>query len=266
MADSAHDDQVGAELLSILDDSVFRLVPGAEATIAVAAAITFLIVHSLYKAALFLVVGIIDHETGTREAGRLRGLVKAMPITAAIAAAAAFSMAGFPPFLGFIGKELKYEGALAIASEPWFVASAAVLANALMVAIAGIVALRPFYGGRPDTPKPPHEAPLSLWIGPAILAALGLTFGIAPDLVSQPLVQPALRAILGRPETVYLALWHGINWTLMLSILTFALGIVIYFFHLRLRAVLVRLAALAVLRLRRPGAGREKAAKAETAP
>jgi multicomponent Na+:H+ antiporter subunit A len=216
---------------------------GAEATVAVAAAVTFLIVHSLYKAALFLVVGIIDHRTGTREASQLRGLAGALPITAAAAAAAALSMAGFPPFLGFIGKELKYEGALAIASEPLLVASAAVLANALMVAVAGIIALRPFYGQRLHTPKPPSEASPRLWIGPLVLAALGLTFGLAPSLIAGSLVQPAVTAILGSPETVKLALWHGINLPLLLSLFTFALGLAVYVMHPRIRRTLTRLDA-----------------------
>ena len=216
---------------------------GAEATVAVAAAITFLIVHSLYKAALFLIVGNIDHGAGTREAPQLRGLAAAMPITATAAAAAALSMAGFPPFLGFIGKELKYEGALAIASEPALVASAAVLANALMVAVAGIVALRPFYGTPLATPRMPHEAPTRMWLGPLALAAFGLTFGLAPSLIAEALVQPAVTAILGRPEEIKLALWHGINLPLLLSVLTFALGLMIYANHGRLRAALAHLDA-----------------------
>ena len=212
---------------------------GAEATVAVAAAVTFLIVHSFYKAALFLVVGIIDHQAGTRDVAKLRGLAIAMPITAIAAAAAALSMAGFPPFLGFIGKELKYEGALAIASEPLFVAGAAVLANALMVAVAGIVALRPFYGAPSETPKAPREAPARLLIGPLLLAALGLTFGLAPAVIAGGLVQPAVMAILGRPETVKLALWHGLNLPLLLSLVTFALGLAIFLFHQRLRRMLI---------------------------
>ena len=212
---------------------------GAEATVAVAAAVTFLIVHSFYKAALFLIVGIVDYRAGTREVTQLRGLAGAMPITALAAAAAALSMAGFPPFLGFIGKELKYEGALAIASEPLFVATAAVLANALMVAVAGIVALRPFYGTRSATPKAPREAPLRMWLGPLLLAGLGLTFGLAPSLIAGSLVQPAVTAILGRPEAVKLALWHGINVPLLLSVLTFGLGIAIYLVHRRLRQALI---------------------------
>ena len=100
---------------------------GSGAAVGIAAAMTFLIVHSLYKCALFLVVGNIDHATGSRDSETLGGLARAMPLTALAAAVAALSMAGFPPFLGFIGKELKYEGALAVASEPVFVAAAAVL-------------------------------------------------------------------------------------------------------------------------------------------
>lgn len=212
---------------------------GAEATVAIAAAITFLVVHSLYKASLFMIVGIVDHGTGTREASQLRGLSRAMPITAVAAAMAALSMAGFPPFLGFIGKELKYEGALAIASEPVLVASAAIVANALMVAVAAIVALRPFYGKPLETPKKPHEAPLRMWIGPLLLAGLGLTFGLAPTLISDTLVQPAVSAVLGRPELIKLSLWHGINVPLMLSLLTFGLGIVFYLAHGWLRRILI---------------------------
>lgn len=80
---------------------------GQESGYAMTAFATFLIVHSLYKASLFLVVGCIDLSTGTRETDQLGGLGRLMPITATAAALAALSMAGFPPFLGFIGKELK---------------------------------------------------------------------------------------------------------------------------------------------------------------
>jgi multicomponent Na+:H+ antiporter subunit A len=86
---------------------------------AITAAMTFLVVHSLYKAGLFLMVGVIDHETGTREAGVLGGLARAMPITAMAAALAALAMAGIPPFLGFIAKEVAYAGVLEL-TLMWF--------------------------------------------------------------------------------------------------------------------------------------------------
>jgi len=212
---------------------------GSEATVAVAAAMTFLIVHSLYKASLFMVAGAVERQTGTRDVRELGGLAKTMPVTAAAAGAAAFSMAGFPPFLGFVGKELKYEGALAVASEPLLVAGSAVTANALMVAAAGVIALRPFYGKRIETPKAPREAPPALWIGPCFLAGLGLLFGVAPELFAGAIVQPAVTSVLGRPEVVKLKLWHGVNIPLMLSIGTFFAGVGLYFFRRRLRSLLI---------------------------
>ncbi|MFV8781182.1 hydrogen gas-evolving membrane-bound hydrogenase subunit E [Microbulbifer sp. SA54] len=211
---------------------------GSDDTVAVAAAVTFILVHSFYKAALFMVVGIVDHQTGTRDLHALGGLAGRLPVTFIAALAAGLSMAGFPPFLGFIGKELKYEGALAIATEPVLVAGAAVFANALMVAVAATVVLKPFCGRRPAALAEVREAPAALWVGPLLLAALGLTFGLAPGLVADSLVQPAVTAILGRPEVVKLKLWHGINLPLLLSVLTLALGVAAFVWQHRTRALL----------------------------
>lgn len=220
---------------------------GQESGYAITAFATFLIVHSLYKAALFLVVGCIDHETGTREAGLLGGLARAMPITAAAAALSALSMAGFPPFLGFIGKELKYAGALAVGSEPFAIAAALVLANALMLAIAGIVAFRPFWrppGGA--LPKTPHEAPWTMLAGPLVLSVLGAVFGLAPGLLQVTLVDPTVASVLGSTENAEeLKLWAGVNLPLILSVITIALGITIYGAHPQLRARLAAITAAA---------------------
>ena len=79
---------------------------------AVQAAMLYLLAHSLFKGALFMVAGSVDHEAGTRDARVLSGLGKAMPITAAAGVLAALSMAGLPPFLGFIAKEFVYKAAL----------------------------------------------------------------------------------------------------------------------------------------------------------
>jgi multicomponent Na+:H+ antiporter subunit A len=201
---------------------------GGASPIAIAAAVTFLIVHAFYKAALFLAVGILDKKAGSREVDELGGLARPMWRTWLVVALAAFSMAGFPPFLGFIGKELKYEGALAVASEPLLVISFAVAANAMMVAIAGAVAIKPFLGARTAAADKAGEPPFAMWLGPAVLAGGGLVFGIAPELVGASLVNPTATAMIGERVDKTFKLWHGVNVPLMLSILTFALGIAIY--------------------------------------
>ncbi len=220
---------------------VMFLGSGSEA--GVAAAVTFLVVHALYKSSLFMVVGAIDHATGTRDRDRLSGLRRGMPIIWLIAVGAGFSMAGFPPFLGFIGKELKYEGALAVASEPWLVAAAAVLANACMVATAGLICLKPFLGSPGRFDGTPHDPPAAMLIGPLLLAAAGLATGIAPEILGTSLVGPAVQAVWGDPVVVKLKLWHGINLPLMLSLLTFAAGLAIYRYRETLRGWLTTLAA-----------------------
>ncbi|MCG8507718.1 MAG: DUF4040 domain-containing protein, partial [Rhodospirillales bacterium] len=214
---------------------------GAEAEVAIAAAVTFLLVHALYKCALFLVIGIIDHGTGTRDISRLGGLAKVMPLTTVIAATAGFSMAGFPPFLGFVGKELKYEGALAIASEPLLGLVAAVSANAMMVALAITVAAKPFVGTARPTPQSPHEPAWTMLLPVALLSACGFVFGMVPGLLADILVQPAVTAIRGEPAEVKLALWHGINLPLLLSITTVVLGLLLFFSDGRLIALVSHL-------------------------
>jgi multicomponent Na+:H+ antiporter subunit A len=220
---------------------------GGKTTPALTAAVTFLLVHALYKSALFLVVGIIDHETGTREVESIGGLIRSMPITTFGAATAAMSMAGFPLFLGFIGKEIMYAGALTEEMFPVFATTAAVLSNALMAAVAGIIVIRPFLGRPQQTPKAPHEAPVGMWLGAATIGALGLIFGIFPDWVGQWLVQPAVAAFHPTVEQVQLKLYHGFNEPLLLSILTMGLGLCLYLVRRPIRGWLAdRMARLPV--------------------
>jgi multicomponent Na+:H+ antiporter subunit A len=99
-----------------------------------------------------------------------------MPITCAAATLAGLSMSGIPPFIGFIGKEFMYEATMvAGAAGAWLLTIAAITGNAATIAAAGIVAVRPFHGARKETPKSPHEAPPSLYLGPVALSALGLS-------------------------------------------------------------------------------------------
>ncbi|MGI1662632.1 putative monovalent cation/H+ antiporter subunit A [Palleronia sp. KMU-117] len=218
---------------------------GQDSGYAITAAMTFLVVHSLYKAALFLMAGNVDHGTGTRDVNLLGGLARAMPVTAIAGGIAALSMAGFPPFIGFIGKELKYAGAIAVQEAPYLVSAAVLTANALMFAAAGIVAFRPFWrpAGGP-LPQTPHEAPWQMLTGPVILAAAGVAFGLAPALIAVTLIEPGVGAILGSPEEAKaLKLWAGVNIPLMLSIATFVLGFALYAGHRRLRGLVAAVEA-----------------------
>lgn len=195
---------------------------------ALQAAAVFIVGHSLYKGALFMVAGSIDHEAGTRDVLKLGGLKKLMPITAATAAIAALSMGGIPPMLGFIGKELVYEAALSFAGAPIILIILAVLANIAVVASSAIVAIRPFYGEEKKTPKHAHEAPPSMLLGPAVLGALGLILGVLPFLVDRSLFSSAASAIGNAEVSFYLSLWHGFNLPLVLSIVTLIGGIGVY--------------------------------------
>lgn len=188
----------------------------------------FLLAHSLYKGALFLVAGALDHETGTKEVLKMGGLRKAMPVTAFFAGVAALSLAGIPPLFGFIGKELMLESV--VGASPFLAPILGVLALAtavLVVVVAGIVGIRPFYGEQKETPKKPHEAPFGMLIGPIVLASLSLIFGVLPFLPSG-LVGATASSLAGESIEVSLSLWHGINLPLIMSI--FAVGAGIYLF------------------------------------
>ncbi|MBL8796248.1 MAG: putative monovalent cation/H+ antiporter subunit A [Planctomycetia bacterium] len=204
------------------------LLLGIGTSAAVTAALVFLLAHALYKGALFLVAGALDHETGTRDVRQLGGLWRTMPVTAAAAGLAALSLAGFAPFLSFIGKELVFEAVWAAPGAGFILAPAAVLAGALFVVTAGLTGVRPFWGAPRATPRPPHEAPLSLWLGPVLLAGSGLLFGLWPALVAAQLVSPAVTAVVGHPQHVLLALWHGFNLALALSGVSLVLGLALY--------------------------------------
>ncbi len=194
--------------------------------LAATAMVTFLIVHALYKACLFMVAGIVDHEAGTRDTTQLGGLARRMPLTAAIALLAGLSMAGLPPFVGFVAKELVYEANLE-ATASWLPVVIAITANAVMVAVAGVVTVRAFWGPVRPTPQAPHDPPAALWAGPALLAVAGLLLGLAPGLAGA-IVNAAADAVAGRATDTRLALWHGLTPMLALSLVTLALGLLIY--------------------------------------
>jgi multicomponent Na+:H+ antiporter subunit A len=207
---------------------------GLGGPLAVQAAMAFLAGHALYKGALFLVAGALDHETGTRDVDRLGGLGRLMPVTALVAGAAALSMAGLPPLFGFIAKELSYEATMHSPAAMWITA-VAVATNVLLVGAAGLVGLGPFLGKALPTPRQAHEAPLSLLLGPLVLAGLGIAFGLWPRWGAEGLVSAASTSILGQPASTHLALWHGLTPALALSAATLAGGVGVYAGRGRLR-------------------------------
>jgi len=190
---------------------------------AVKAALVFLLAHAFYKGALFLVAGIVDHETGTRDVDRLGGLSRAMPMVALAAGLAALSMSGFPPFLGFMGKELIYESALHAPHASFLICASVVLTKVLFVAVAALTGLAPFLGREVEMPHRGSSVPFSLWLGPMLLSGLGLAIGFAPGLAAA-VISPAVGAVRGERAEIELALWHGVNPVLLLSIATILLG------------------------------------------
>ncbi len=194
---------------------------GTEA--ALTAAVVHTIAHALFKAALFMVVGIVDHQAGTRDIRKLAALRVRMPVTLTVAAAAALSMAGVPPLLGFISKETMFAALLAADAAPWLpvlVTGVAALTAVLTFAYAGRFVLGAWGrgGGRPVA-----EARVSFWSVPAALAAAGVALGFAPALLDG-LAGVAATSAVGAPVSAHLELWHGLNPALLVSAIVIAAG------------------------------------------
>jgi multicomponent Na+:H+ antiporter subunit A len=208
------------------------MLTGIGAEYAIKAAIVFLVVHSLYKGAFFLIAGSIDHLTGTRNISKIRGLGKLMPALAVAGILAVLSNSGIPPLFGFVGKELIYEAALAFGEGSYLFIGLAIVSNILLV-IAGLNAgLKPFIGKKAVAPKIITKTPFALWFGPCVLGFLSLTLGLFPTLIAGPLFTPAVSAILNEVIEVKLELWHGFNVVLFLSALTVAMGFGLYLMKL----------------------------------
>ncbi len=215
--------------VSSLGGMVFLL--GLGTALSVKTAMLFLLAHALYKGTLFLVAGGVDHATGSRDIRKLGKLAAFMPLTALAAGLAALSMAGIPPFIGFIKKEYIYESTLLYPFLPYVLTGLAVLANVANVAVAGWVGLRPFWGQPPqkDEKIHPHKESLWLWLPALVLAFTGLWMGVFSQGAAQAWVAAASSAVLQEVTKVKFSLWHGVTPMLLLSILTLLLGVVVYF-------------------------------------
>ncbi|MFB3779712.1 MAG: putative monovalent cation/H+ antiporter subunit A [Bryobacteraceae bacterium] len=200
---------------------------------------TFLVAHCLYKGALFLVAGTVDHETGTRDIEKLGGLWRSMPFTAAAGTLASLSMAGLPPLFGFVSKEMLYEAGLRAPLHAVVLTKILVMTAILLFAVAGAAGFRPYYGGPSSTPKRPHEGPPSLWLGPLVLASGGLLLGLAPAQMENAVRYVVLAVAPGQPAKIDLSLFHGLNTALLLSVASVLGGLVVF----RARPRLIRFGA-----------------------
>ena len=212
---------------------------GLDGDVAVVATVGFIITHALYKAALFFCAGTAIHATGEANLRKLGGLARFLPLTAAAAVLASLSMAGLPPFVGFISKEYLFEAQL---QSNWNMVPiiVAVLVNAVMVGVAGIVSIRPFFRNGHRTTQVKHGETLGLLLGPLALATGGIVMGLFSQPAAQLLIAPAASVLSGRRIDVSFALWHGLTPMLALSALVVGIGATIIIFWDRIHVALRR--------------------------
>ena len=191
--------------------------------------------HAVFKAALFMNAGIVDHEAGTRDIRRLGGLATLMPISATLAIIAAASMAGLPPLNGFLSKEMMlYEASHTVWNGmTLFVPIVAVIAATLSVAYSLRYAVHVYLGRtRDDYPHKPHDPPFGLWAPSGLLVVLVILIGLFPGTITRPLVQPVADVVTGNTAGVFApALWHGLNAALFMSMFAVAVGALMLWRH-----------------------------------
>lgn len=215
--------------VSALGTLVLLLGTGTE--YAINAAIIFLLVHALYKGTLFMMAGNIEKKTGTRDITKLGGLFKYMPFAAVVMILALVSMAGVPPMLGFLGKELIYEASAAAPKAHFFILALGFLTNLIMVYLSLRLALGIFWGKEPTYSITPKEPALSLILGPFFLVLASLLLGLFPSTMANPLTSMAITSISPEFDAIILKLWHGFNLVLLLSMLTLLGGTVLFIYR-----------------------------------
>ncbi|BAC13947.1 NADH dehydrogenase [Oceanobacillus iheyensis HTE831] len=214
-------------------------------TTAILAAVFHLINHATFKGSLFMAVGIIDHETGTRDIRNLGGLMTIMPITATVSLVGLASMAGLPPFNGFLSKELFFTGMLNateygifnLETMGYIIPIVAWIASVFTFLYCMIMFFRTFTGkfdGSKLKVDHVHEAPIGMLISPVILGILVILFGLFPNVLAYSLIEPAMAGILpgilnpGEFFNVHITHWHGFIPELFMTIGVIVLGVILY--------------------------------------
>jgi len=206
---------------------------GIGTPLAAVAGVFHIINHAIFKASLFMAAGIIDHETGTRDMRRINGLWKFMPYTATLAMVAAAAMAGVPLFNGFLSKEMFFAEAVGVATMMkfgWLLPFAVTIAGIFAVAYSLRFIHDVFFNGDPiDLPRTPHEPPRWMKVPVEVLVALCLLVGILPALTVEPILALAAGAVLQAPLPEHnLAIWHGFNPALWMSVIALIGGGLLY--------------------------------------
>lgn len=213
--------------ISALGIIVFLLGIGNE--YAYYAAVTFILVHALYKAALFLTAGIVDHAVHTRDITQISGLKNVMPLVFYAALVAALSSAGVPLMFGFISKDLIYEATLHLPQWAMWITGIAVLTNIFLACAGFMVGIKPFMGKLPEKFQNIHKPDIKLWLPVVILSSLTLLFGLFPVLADNGVLEFAFNKINQASSNIHLKIWHGFNEVLLLSTITILLGFALFF-------------------------------------
>lgn len=194
------------------------------------AGIALLVAHALYKSTLFLVVGIIDHRTGTRDLRKLSGLGRRSPVLAVIASVAVLSMVGLPPAFGFVAKEAVLTALLDAGTGIGWVALIGVSLGSVLTVAYGARFLWGAFARKPDVDQATVTGDTAgILAAPAILAAAGLALGVMAPVVGDWLsgYSTAFPSAAGQDD-YHLALWHGIEPALFISAATLLLGLAMF--------------------------------------
>jgi len=212
---------------------LITLLLGLNSPLAAVAAVFHTMNHATFKASLFMSVGIIDHETGSRDMRRLDGLYRFMPITGTLAIVACAAMAGVPLLNGFLSKEMFFAETVFLTANPWVEAGLPIAATIAGV-FAVVYSLRfghdVFFGPPPkDLPRQPHEPVRWMRVPVDLLVLACVVVGTVPAWSIGPVLATAARPVVGGALPDYsLAVWHGVNSPLLMSLVAMAGGIAVY--------------------------------------
>lgn len=177
--------------------------------------------HAAFKGALFLLVGVIEHATGTRDRRELGGLLSRLPVTATLQVIAALAMAGVPPLNGFFSKDLLYDvavGLTAWGAWMWCFPVVIALGSLLTVAYALVASVSLLLRSpAKNAATSSHKPPVGMLVGPGILVALCVFAGLFPALIDAAVLAPAVLSITGQPETPLPTSWAGFTPVLAMS-------------------------------------------------